>query len=135
MTIEIADGGCFLFKNPDLDDHLWVIISRPCADYERIAIVNLTSWRKGVDTSCIIEAGEHPWVKHRTCVRYRDAKVVSHRLLDAWGGAGHAESQEPFAPELLRHIRAGAAESVFTPYEVIDILDEQGLLPEEQQGL
>lgn len=131
----IREGHTFLLDRPDLDDHLWVIISDPVLDYEHVVIVNLTTWREKGDPTCIVEEGEHEWVKHTTCVNYRKAKVVRDKFLDACDAKGYVKWLGPVDNDLLGRIRAGAAESPFTPHKVSDILNEQGLLPEEQEGL
>ena len=41
--------------------HLWVVISLP-DEIGEVVVVNLTSHRDNKDQSCVIEAGEHPFV-------------------------------------------------------------------------
>ncbi len=50
----------------------------PDDDTERnMAIVNLTTLRKGADTTVILKSGDHPFVKHDTTVYYEDARIAS----------------------------------------------------------
>lgn len=71
-------GDTFRIPQPgtSLDSHLWIVISDPAVDDERILIVNFTTLRPDSDQACILVAGEHPFVQHQTCVNYGGAKVV-----------------------------------------------------------
>ena len=67
-------GDTFLVALPgtSYDSHLWIVISDPDADAERIVIVSLTSHRADKDQACLLRVGDHPYVKHDTCVNYRE---------------------------------------------------------------
>ena len=70
-------GDTFLLDDRAIDDHLWVVISDPNKDEDRILIVSLTTAACYKERACIIQASEHPWVRHETCVAYDKARVVS----------------------------------------------------------
>ena len=72
-------GDTFRIPEPgtSLDSHLWVVISDPAVDPVRVLIVNFTTRRQDSDHACILQAGEHPFVHHETCVNYAGAKAVS----------------------------------------------------------
>lgn len=56
-------------------NHVWIVCSLPAADGSIVA-VNFTTWHpKCPDENCIVEAGEHPFVKHKTYVAYERAKA------------------------------------------------------------
>jgi hypothetical protein len=79
--VEIGDA--FLLENRTIDPHLWIVISDPSADSVNVVIVNLTSHDDpSKDASCFLQPGEHPWITHETCVRYKDARVVAESQLD-----------------------------------------------------
>ncbi len=61
-------GDTFKIPQPEtsLDTHLWVVISDPAADAENILIVNFTTSRADSDKACILQPGEHPFVRHET---------------------------------------------------------------------
>jgi hypothetical protein len=61
---------------PDSDDHHWMIISDPKADPARVVIVCFVTYQEYLDEACILEAGEHPFIKHKTWYRLR--WVISH---------------------------------------------------------
>src|SRR5205823_2432203 len=73
----VQAGDAFLLGYKGLDDHLWVIVSDPTKDAQRVLLISLTTAAPHKESVCLIQAGEHPWVKHETCVAYDKAKVVS----------------------------------------------------------
>ena len=61
--------------------HLYITI----AINERTAqalIVNVTSFRKGCDTSCILRIGQHKFLNHTSVINYADAQIVEIAILD-----------------------------------------------------
>ena len=61
-----------------------MIVSDPDKDPSRVLIVNFTSWKPYHDLTLVLEGGEHRFIRHRTCVNYPQARVLSlaelHRL-------------------------------------------------------
>ncbi len=56
-------------------DHLWVVSSLPTDDGS-VVILSFTTWRFGCDENCVIEVGEHPFVKHKTVIAYEKALLL-----------------------------------------------------------
>jgi hypothetical protein len=52
------------------DIHVWMIISDPARDPSKVLIVNFTTWESHIDKACIVEAGEHPFIVHKTLINY-----------------------------------------------------------------
>ena len=120
------------FKIPlpgtSLDSHLWVVISDPSLDSERIVIVNFTSKRADSDLACVLQAKEHPFVHHETVVNYRGAKVVSESDINLLLKSGSLASHAAVSADLLKRIREGVPASRME-LEIADILiDEQKLV-------
>lgn len=131
----IKAGTTFLIPDPGpvLDPHLWVIISDPEQDPDHVLLVNFTSWRKGVDESCVVEPGDHPFFEHKSVVNYHDAVEREKQELQAALDVTRLEMREPLSPQLLERIRAGAAVSEHLEYRHRDLLDRQDLLPDNDQ--
>jgi hypothetical protein len=94
-------GDAFLLIDKSIDEHLWVVISKPGDNPDEVVIVNLTSHDSpDKDASCILDAGDHPWIRHRTCVRYMDARCdrVATGCAGAIRGTDPASSRERLAP-------------------------------------
>jgi hypothetical protein len=121
-------GDTFLLVNKQLDDHLWVILSDPKKDTEQILIVSLTTAAPHKEAVCLLQAGEHPWVTHETCVAYNTARLVTLANLHGWKDGGHLNTQTPLSSALLKRIRDRASDSVDLALRFADLLTEQGLL-------
>ena len=120
------EGG-FTFLT-DVDRHLWIVLSDPIRDPDRVVIVSITTLAPHKEQTCIVHRGEHPWVTHDSCVAFRFARIVSSTLLVESRYKGLLQLQEPLSAALLTHIRESSARSTGLPIEVADILIEQGLL-------
>lgn len=117
------------------DPHLWVIISDPIKDADEVLHVNFTSLVPTAlmhdprnDRSCMIRAGEHPFVQHDTCVYYFGARTCSVSHLQWRHGRRELWMEEPVSRELLEKIRRGAAESDHILPAHYDILVAQNLI-------
>jgi len=122
-------GDTLLIPEPgtSLDSHLWVVISDPIADPFRIVLVNFTKHRPDKDQACILEVGDHPFIRQTTCVEYRRAKIVSQEELDALIELPQVQIREPLLPEVLQRIFDGVPNSRMK-LDVAQILEEQGLV-------
>jgi hypothetical protein len=123
----VREGDTF-FLAKAADRHLWVILSDPEIDEERILFVSLTSHDVTKEDACIVEAGEHPFVHHKTCVYYEDIREASSADLTRIGDAGLLEPQAPVSAELLARIRHGVSLSRDIKYKYIDLLIVQGVI-------
>jgi hypothetical protein len=123
-------GDTFRIPEPgtSLDSHLWVVISDPALDAERVLIVNFTTRRHDSDPACTLQAGEHPFVHHETSVNYAGAKVVSSAEIQTLMQKGLLSSHAVLSASLLERIREGAASSQRMSLAHADILIEQGLI-------
>ena len=110
------------------DCHLWMVISDP-AQSEDCLIVNFTSWRADKDQACVVEVGEHPYVKNKTCVNFRDAKLCKLTDLEALIATKHLEAHQPLSPGLLRKIRNAVPESRMR-MRYVQLLMDQGVVIE-----
>lgn len=121
-------GDTFLVKERSLDDHLWVVLSDPTKDEVRVLIVSLTTATSYKEQVCLIQAGQHPWVRHESCVAYDKAKVVTLVQLLSLKDQGLIEMQAPISMGLLKQIRDRAGDSVELPMEMADLLSRQELV-------
>jgi hypothetical protein len=102
-------GDTFLI--PGSDDHLWMVISDPHLDAQRVVVVCFLSWQGHIDQACVVQADEHPFVKHTTCVNYPGARVEPADLLDRLRREGRILPKQPLSVELLKRVRDSAAGS------------------------
>lgn len=125
-------GDTFLVSDPGetLDTHLWIVLSDPAKDPERVIIVNVTRWRDAQDQACVLEEDDHPWLTRRSCVNYRDAKVVSLQHLQSILSGDQIEQRDPLSEDLLRRVLNGVSDSRMI-LEHADMLEQQGLFDYE----
>lgn len=95
--------------------HLFFLILGPVtlADYGRVpqvALVGATTLRDGIphDTACVLEAGEHAFIQHRSYLAYRYMRLDSTpacREDGPWRGVEAARSLLAGSPEAHRRRR------------------------------
>jgi hypothetical protein len=90
-------GSTFLLT--ELDKHLWIVLSDPKLDDTKVLLVSLTTAHHLKESVCLLEVGDHPWVRHQTCVNYQDAKVVSLKKLYELKDKGLLRLQEPLTAD------------------------------------
>jgi hypothetical protein len=109
--------------------HLWIVLSDPTIDPEKVVIVNFTTHTISEESRCIVQKGEHPFVKHKTAVRYSDARITSSANLETLHRANLLTPRERCSAGLLKKLRTGASQDVhLLPEECKEVLDEQGLI-------
>ena len=94
-------GETFINLNPGSPEHLWVAASNKNQRGE-IVIFNFTSWRKGCDESCIINPGEHPFVKNKTVVSYQRGRLFPEEAKKTMERISCFQSHRPVTEELLK---------------------------------
>ena len=81
-------GDTFFLGDKAADRHLWVIISDPTIDPDRVLFVSMTSFDVTKEDVCLVEPGEHPFVSHKTCIAYWNARDASLDVLAQLRKAG-----------------------------------------------
>lgn len=120
-------GDTFLVAHPY--KHLHVVCSDPAADTSKVLLLSITTFRPKEDESCILVKGDHPFITHKSCIRYKDARVASVAQIRTLLNGGQMTRREPVSAELLARIREGAEKSDFLPEEYRRLLQSQGLIP------
>lgn len=110
------------------DQHLWIVISDPMAFAQIVLFVNVTSFDQFVDQTVILDAGDHPFIQHRSCVNYPRARVATDAQLEALKAGGRLQLREPVTAAVLTRIRLGACESRYIKMDHLQILKDQGLV-------
>src|SRR5207245_971824 len=103
----------FLLSSPY--NHLYVVCSDPARDSKQVVLVNFTTFEVEEESCCIINAGEHPFITRKSCIRYKDARIATVDALKQLEDMGQASRRESVSSDLLARIRNGASESDFFP--------------------
>ena len=124
----LSAGDTFINEQTEgVRSHLWVIISDP-AQNENVIIVNITSWSAFADTTCILRAGAHPFVKHKSYVNYHDAQCVKLNVLCELLRKSKCRRHQPVSAGLLQKIRQGADQSLHPDGDCKKMLSDQSLI-------
>lgn len=110
-----------------LNGHLWVVISDPAGDEERVLCVQFNRWKRFLDQACVLDVGAHPFITERTCVNFQHAMLAPLLNLLTLMDSGDLTFREPATPELLNKILGGAEKSRL-PQDYIALLIEQELI-------
>jgi len=128
---EIGDTFQLRNRSTDIDTHLHIIISDPAQNPNQIVTANFTKWRADKDQSCIVDVGEHPFLKVRSCVDYRRDRLISLNLYEQCMRSGDLVSHDPVCKGLLKRILDGAGISPYISFGSRKILVDQGLIDAE----
>lgn len=131
MRLSLSAGDTFLTvsKSPSVSDHLWFIISDPTLDEHNILFVNLTTWipDRKQDESCILNRGEHPFIRHKSIINYSRAQIASLANISALHEQNLIIMKEPVPDAVLDRIRQGIRVSPYAIHRHRQILQDQGL--------
>jgi hypothetical protein len=125
----MGPGDTFITTDPAVyDKHLWIIVSDPAQDEDEIVILNLTTAAKHHDKTCLLDVGDHPFIKRPSAVNYGKGYVVSQAILESRLLRKIIEHRQPISQAVLERIRRGAATSMFLPIGQYKILRAQGII-------
>lgn len=98
--------------------HLWVILWGPAGPAQAFLSVYLTTLRGHSDRSCVLAAGEHPFIQHDTAVAYGAVQRWTKEKLDELVAQGIARHRQPVSAQVLERLRAGFFASARTPHAI-----------------
>lgn len=101
-------------------EHLWVVVSNPTADGS-IAMVNFTTLRRPCDETCVLNAGDHPFIRHPTIVAYGRGRMSP---LNAHAAIQRQPRDERVRRRVLDRIMRGAIQSEATPPRVLRAIQD-----------
>jgi hypothetical protein len=124
----IAAGNTFLVPSgPEGKKHLFVLALGPLVlsaygKQPHVVLVSFTSIHKDApfDDACVIEAGEHPFIRHRSYVAYRYMRIDPLAHIEALSARGW-QRREDCSLMLLKKIIVGAGKSKHISRELKEI--------------
>lgn len=126
MTATLKAGDSFRFADGRDGGHLWFVISS--GQLDPVVVVSVTTWRADKDHNCVLEVGDHPFLKHKSCIAYDLAKSVSQEKLQLWIKQGEIALHDAATSDLIFQLLDGAAASRRIPIKCRAVLEEQGLI-------
>lgn len=87
--------------------HLWVVLWGPAGEDDAFLTVMLTTDRGYTDQTCILDVGDHPFIRHRTSVDYKVCSRWRGAKIDELVKTGVAKPRDRMDAAVLERIRAG----------------------------
>lgn len=104
-------GGTLIIPSGPRGKHLFIILNEPkdfAGHINSSVLVNVSSVRKApYDKTCILEPGSHPFVKQRSYIAYRHARIDREESLVQKVSASLFTPHEPLHNELLKRVQNG----------------------------
>jgi hypothetical protein len=120
--VPVRSGDTFLLTGgPVPTPHLWVVLWGPAGPADAYLAVMLTSLRSHSDRSCILNPGDHPFVRHTTSVSYRDVLRWTDERLAQLVADGVAKPRQPVSATVLERMRAAFFQSAHTPNAMVEM--------------
>lgn len=119
-------GDTFRFRAND--PHLWLIISDPEKDRNQVLLVNVTSWRRDKEQSCLLGPEDHPQIEHNSCIYFVGSRLVADSHLSHLYNTDRIVLHEPLREDVLRRVREAAAVSRTMKIDHRQILFDQQLV-------
>jgi hypothetical protein len=88
----------------------------------------MTTYDVTKEKVCLLDVGDHPFIKHKTCIAYDFAKAAPLKALLAFRDQGHLSIGQPVSVELLGRICQGISLSRRINVEYLMLMIDQGLL-------
>lgn len=114
MNVISAGRTLYLADPSGVHPHLWLILTDPAGSPPEVVIVMVRTPKAFTDETLLLDPGDHPFVRHRSCVQYSTAVVRRVGAITAQATAGRCTLREDMTRELLARARAGLRDSPFT---------------------
>ncbi len=115
----ISAGDAFLVpeNRAGIPSHFYVIVTSPLRNGGKVLLVNVTTWKDntsvGLDDTCLLDIGDHPFIKHRSFIAYNCARVTPVSAIEEALRRGSLILKQPCSEQLLDRIRQGLLDSPF----------------------
>ncbi|MDP2807333.1 MAG: hypothetical protein Q8O74_04250 [bacterium] len=117
-------GDAFLMHLPgsvaDPYYHLFIVLTDPEPGTEQIVAVMLSTVRRTTDDTVVLQAGEHPFIKHPTAVQFSTANYYKAKRIERAYVSGICHERERITAVVLDKIRAGLLASPYTVNAIRD---------------
>lgn len=123
-TVLIPSGST---DRPDLL-HLFVLLCDPFGDPPQCLLVSIsTVYQNGYhDPTCLLYAGDHPFVKHASYVKYSSCRLIEAARLERAVAAGIFKQHDMMDGTVVARILQACLSSRHTPQAIKDLIVAQG---------
>ena len=93
---------------------MYFVLSEPDIE-DRVLVVNITDINNpaGIDTSCVLDVGDHPKITKKSVVYYKEAKDMIASAILKQLQTKDLEQIEDLSKQTLRKMQDGAKKSIF----------------------
>ena len=82
-------------------------------------MVNISSYYDGCDDTCLLDVGDHPFVRHRSYIFYAKAKIYKADKIQNGFDQGILKPQPDLADDVFARVEAGITISPDTPQNIV----------------
>ena len=107
--------------------HLFIILTNPSTEKKLNIIVSIstyTGWPN--DPTCILNQGDHPFIRHKSYVLYSKAKIFKSKKLTRGVQDGKLVPKDPIDQSVFEKIVVGLMVSERTPKKIKDFFAKHG---------
>lgn len=121
----IRAGRSILLSEPPLyEPHLWFILTDP--DHaNKVVTVMLRTPKPYTDPTLLLDIGDHPFIRHRSCVHFPSAQRLSVSEILVALKIGRCHLKEDMSRDLLARVRTGFLTSPRTVRALADSCRKQ----------
>ena len=107
-------------KTPGGDQkrHLRIIITDSDNDQNQVVVSVTTLKYLSQDTSCVLQPGDHPFIKEKSIIDFKRTTVMSYMQIFNGIQQGLLIRKEDISDELLKRIQTAAAKSKYISDEI-----------------
>ena len=98
--------------------HLYFFLTEVFGNPPHTIMMNVTSWRKGSDETCILFLGDHPNINKKSIIYYGRAELIGEEAAKVI--LRNSPKASPLSQEILVKIQQGLCQSDETPPTVKD---------------
>ncbi|MEQ8305027.1 MAG: hypothetical protein RIA09_00575 [Hoeflea sp.] len=108
--------------------HLFAVMNPECENNLCLTIM-ITSIKDGkyFDPACVLDVGDHPFVKHQSYLLYRMAETTRAAHISNMVGKKYYIPKDDFPADVFGRISAGIRNSEDTPLRIIRYADQVGI--------
>lgn len=82
-------------------------------------MVNISTYFVGCDDTCLLNVGDHPFVRHKSFVFYAQARIYKASGIQDGFKMGLLEPQADLADEVFKRVAAGITASQDSPQNIV----------------
>ena len=83
-----------------------------------LVIANVTSQEQWKDQSCVLDIGDHPYIRKESVINYAEALLANENLINEGMRKRYMQADVPVSHEVLAKVQAGALASPHTEAKV-----------------